>query len=70
MEYEAGKKVMSGHCSDVVNRAIAIPYEITSDDGRVFHVIDWKAHVPSGNAVTLAITCLVSFPEGYCEQVH
>jgi hypothetical protein len=61
--YKPGAKVIDSHPRDIVNRAIAIPAELRSDDGRRFHIIEWTAEVSTHNAVEVSTKVLVSFPE-------
>ena len=61
-KYEPGSKVHWAHPKDVINRAIAIPKELRSSDGRLFHVHSWNANV-SQDGVVVSGTFLVSFPE-------
>ncbi len=63
MEYKSGQKVAAAHSAEVINRAIAIPKVLQSDDGRRVHIVDWNASVPMGDAVKVSVSCLVSLSE-------
>ena len=61
-EYKPGSKVHWAHPKDVIDRAIAIPEELRSSDGRLFHMRSWIPKV-SEVGVEVSGTFLVSFPE-------
>ena len=63
MEYKPGSQVCFAHLPDVITKAIAMPNEIRTDDGRRLHVVNWEARVPNGDSVQLSIICTVSIPE-------
>lgn len=48
---------------DDVNHAIAIPEELQSPDGRVFHVRGWNPRVHIDECVSVAIEAIVEIPD-------
>ena len=70
MMYKPGKKVNWAHPTDVIDRAIGVPDELRSADGRVFHLRRWDASV-SEHGVEVTGTFLVSLTKEACdEQIH
>ncbi len=63
VEYKPGHKVHGCHSKEIIDKAIGIPVELRSDDGRMFHVRRWVADVSVANGVEVTGTFLVSIPE-------
>jgi hypothetical protein len=62
-EYKPGAKVSGTHPKDIIDKAIAMPDGLQSDDGRAFHIRRWTVDVPVPGTVKVTGTFLVSLPK-------
>lgn len=68
VDYRPGCKVGYVHSEEVINRAVALPDRLRSDDGRIFHVREWYTKVSAEHGVEVTGVFEVSFDGGACSE--
>ena len=65
INYTAGAIVTGLHCTEAVNKAIALPKELKADDGRVFKITGWSTYLAVQDTLRITADLIVTLPADF-----